>query len=121
MDYEHLTRDELITLIRALAAKRPGRETHDPNTGFLTLGVREEQEFERSPYPIRIFDRESLQYLVVNDAALKLYGYTREEFLKLTLFDTRHPDGPAAGGRSGTAAQGRGTFCLRVPFPGQVR
>ena len=40
---------------------------------------------------MRIFDHSTLRYLAVNDAALRLYGYTRSEFLRLTAFDTRHP------------------------------
>jgi len=40
---------------------------------------------------MRIFDHATLHYLAVNDAALKLYGYTRTEFLELTAKETRHP------------------------------
>jgi hypothetical protein len=41
---------------------------------------------------MRIFDHATLRYLAVNDAALNLYGYTRAEFLKITIRDTRHLD-----------------------------
>lgn len=33
-----------------------------------------------------VFDAETLQVIEVNEAALRLYGYTREEFLRLTLW-----------------------------------
>jgi len=59
--------------------------------GFPEFGELQRRDFESSPRPMSIFDRGTLQYLAVNDAALKLYGYTREEFLALTLRDTRHP------------------------------
>jgi len=59
---------------------------------FSSFGEWEKHNFETSSYPIRIFDHETLRYLAVNDAALRLYGYTREEFLRLTPLDTRHPD-----------------------------
>ncbi|MDP2643748.1 MAG: PAS domain S-box protein [Desulfobacterales bacterium] len=36
---------------------------------------------------ILIFDGETKQYLDVNDAATSLYGYSRKEFLKLTIYD----------------------------------
>lgn len=39
--------------------------------------------FEGNPHPIWIFNQVSLQFLAVNDAALRSYGYTREEFLSL--------------------------------------
>src|SRR6266581_8789104 len=37
--------------------------------------------FESSPLPMWVLDDESLRFLAVNDAALRLYGYSREEFL----------------------------------------
>jgi len=94
MDCQDLSRNELIALVQALQEEK--RRTQCPQTGagsrFLAFGEREEREFEQSPYPIRIFDHETLRYLAVNDAALKLYGYTRKEFLELSPLDTRHPD-----------------------------
>lgn len=50
------------------------------------------QQLHNDPTPAAIFDQETLRCLAVNDAALRLYGYTREEFLGLSLSDTRHPD-----------------------------
>ncbi|MGX5816983.1 PAS domain S-box protein [Chitinophaga lutea] len=45
--------------------------------------------FRHNPQPMWIFDRKSLRFLAVNDAALFTYGYTREEFLTLTILDVR--------------------------------
>jgi two-component system cell cycle sensor histidine kinase/response regulator CckA len=39
--------------------------------------------FEASPVPMFFVDSEGLGFLQVNEAALRLYGYTREEFLSL--------------------------------------
>ncbi|MDF3071223.1 MAG: Blue-light-activated protein [Polyangiaceae bacterium] len=39
--------------------------------------------------PLFIYDRESLSYLAVNDAAVAHYGYSQEEFLRMTLKDLR--------------------------------
>jgi hypothetical protein len=36
-----------------------------------------------------IFDRETLAFLDVNDAAVKEYGFSRQEFLTMTLRDIR--------------------------------
>src|SRR5688500_2977664 len=56
------------------------------------IGPAELQLLDKSPTPTAIVDHETLRFLAVNDAALRLFGYAREEFLGLTLSDTRHPD-----------------------------
>jgi PAS domain S-box-containing protein len=48
--------------------------------------------FESSPLPMWVLDDESLRFLAVNDAALRLYGYSREEFLSMSVADLRRPD-----------------------------
>lgn len=48
--------------------------------------------FESNPLPMWIYDLETLAFLAVNDAAVDQYGYTREEFLKMTIRDIRPPE-----------------------------
>ena len=48
--------------------------------------------FYKSPLPKWIYDEETLRFLEVNDAAVRLYGYAREEFLRMTLKDIRPVD-----------------------------
>ncbi|TPE43081.1 PAS domain S-box protein [Pontibacter mangrovi] len=54
-----------------------------------------EQHFKRlfnfNPIPMYEYEQRSLKILEVNLAALKEYGYTREEFLNLTVLDLRPP------------------------------
>lgn len=45
--------------------------------------------FQQNPQPMWIFDLESLTFLEVNDAAVEHYGYSREEFLSLSVKDIR--------------------------------
>jgi len=45
-----------------------------------------------NPEPIFIYDGENLRFLEVNDAALMLYGYTREDFLQMDLTDLYSPE-----------------------------
>lgn len=48
--------------------------------------------FERSPLPIWIYDTESLQFLAVNEAAVRHYGFSRAEFLSMTVSDMHPPE-----------------------------
>lgn len=45
--------------------------------------------FESNPHPMWIYDTDTLRFLFVNDAAMFHYGFTREEFLSMTLRDIR--------------------------------
>ncbi|HWB26279.1 MAG TPA: PAS domain-containing protein [Chitinophagaceae bacterium] len=45
--------------------------------------------FEMNPCPMYIFDNSSLNFLDVNNAALEQYGYSKKEFLSLTLKDIK--------------------------------
>ncbi|MEX1071169.1 MAG: PAS domain S-box protein [Anaerolineales bacterium] len=45
--------------------------------------------FNNHPVPMWIYDLETLAFLEVNDAAVANYGFTREEFLSITIKDIR--------------------------------
>lgn len=45
--------------------------------------------FETNPNPMWVYDTKGLQILAVNKAAISQYGYSREEFLYLTITDLR--------------------------------
>lgn len=45
--------------------------------------------FECHPDPMWIYDRETLRFLEVNNAAIAKYGYSRDEFLAMTIKDIR--------------------------------
>lgn len=48
--------------------------------------------FESCPNPMWVYDLETLKFLAVNDAAIQQYGYSREEFQKMTVMDLQIPD-----------------------------
>ena len=50
---------------------------------------RSQQLFETNPQPMWVYDLETLRFLDVNNAAVRNYGYSREEFLRMTLLDIR--------------------------------
>ncbi len=45
--------------------------------------------FESNPHPMWVYDLETLSFLAVNDAAIHHYGYSRDEFLSMTIKDIR--------------------------------
>ncbi len=48
--------------------------------------------FESNPHPMWIYDVETRAFLAVNDTAVRRYGYSREEFLAMTLDEIRTTD-----------------------------
>src|SRR5579859_469292 len=58
--------------------------------------------FENHSEPMWIYDLATLRFLEVNDAAIRRYGYTHEEFLHMNLNDIRTPEvlGPAPSAMS---------------------
>jgi two-component system, cell cycle sensor histidine kinase and response regulator CckA len=48
--------------------------------------------FQQSPTPMWVFDRESLRFMEVNAAAVARYGYTRDQFLGMTIREIRPPE-----------------------------
>jgi PAS domain S-box-containing protein len=48
--------------------------------------------FDLNPNPLWVFDSQTLDFLEANKAAVELYGYTKEEFLTMTLKDIRPPE-----------------------------
>ena len=45
--------------------------------------------FEKNPNPMWVYEVDTLRFLAVNDAAIDGYGYSRDEFLAMTLADIR--------------------------------
>jgi PAS domain S-box-containing protein len=84
----------------------PIRDRLDETVGFrglarditerkqVELALRDSEEryrllFESTPQPIWVYDEETLRFLTANEAATHTYGYTREEFLSMTIDDIR--------------------------------
>src|SRR4029078_7791644 len=59
--------------------------------------IRESEEryrklFELNPQPVWVYDRNTLDFLAVNNAAVQTYGYSRDEFLSMTILEIRPPE-----------------------------
>ena len=72
-----------FTAYRAARSGRLLRErTLDAEARFRPL-------FEKNPNPMWVYDRETLRFLEVNDAAVELYGWSHDEFREMTLLQIR--------------------------------
>lgn len=69
---------------RFMSRLRPSRAAAPGGQPFEAI-------FEHNPLPAWVFDAASLRFLAVNLAAMREYGYTRDEFLAMTLLDVRPP------------------------------
>ena len=90
-DYEPTKGDEsLMGIVASAIGVEEGRRSAEAE-------VRESEEkyrllFENNPLPMWVYDPETLAFLAVNDAAIDHYGYSREEFLSITIKDIRPPE-----------------------------
>ncbi len=58
--------------------------------GGLRQSVEEHRAlFENNPFPVWVYDSLTLRFLAVNEATVCEYGYTHEEFLRMTLMDVQ--------------------------------
>ena len=55
-----------------------------------------EMLFNRNPLPMWVFDRTTFRFLAVNEEAIRHYGYSREQFLSMTVVDIRPSEDAAA-------------------------
>lgn len=74
-------RGDVVGFIAVRSDDTPG-DARPPGTTYR--GV-----FEQSPIPTWIVDMDTLRFLVVNEAAVAHYGYSRAEFLRMTVADIR--------------------------------
>ena len=61
----------------------------DELTARHKMEMRYRQLFDANPDPMAVLDRDTLRYLAVNEAMVRQYGWSREEFLTMTAADIR--------------------------------
>lgn len=61
------------------------RAAHEANERYGML-------FESNPQPMWVFEVDTLAFLEVNQAATRQYGYSRDEFLSMTIMDILPPE-----------------------------
>lgn len=74
--------DTLLIMVAAVAFYRP-----------LQRAISQYRRLYRDiPTPMYVYDRHTLDFLAVNDAAIKRYGYSYSQFLNMKATDIRPPD-----------------------------
>lgn len=81
----------VLFLMRRL---RDERQTLEKTVAVRTAALIESEAqyrlfFESNPLPMWVFELKSLRFLAVNDAAVRHYGYSRDEFLAMSVLDIR--------------------------------
>jgi PAS domain S-box-containing protein len=79
-------RDRSSMILRDITERKRTEETlHESEQSFRFL-------FKNNPLCMWVYDLKTLSFLAVNDAAVNKYGYTRDEFLSMTLKEIRPPE-----------------------------
>ena len=82
--------DLLPTIIEKVISKQQlVREREQIYEAFIESEARYRKLFESNPHPMWVYDLETLRFLAVNEAAVKHYGFSLDEFLTMTIEDIR--------------------------------
>lgn len=85
---DYLLKDELSasnlykSILYSIERKKKSAELEESEKRYSDL-------FQLSPQPMWVYDLETLEFLNVNNAAIRHYGYSLEEFLNMTIRDIR--------------------------------
>ncbi len=90
---DYLLKDRLARLGPAVEHALEAKHLRDAQRQAEAILRRSEQNFRNlfanNPLPMWVYDRDSLMFLDVNEAAIAHYGYSREEFLSMRITDIR--------------------------------
>jgi PAS domain S-box-containing protein len=90
---DYILKDRLTRLPAAIDTILRQRKTEKEKLEATEKLKRSEEKYRtlffKSPLPKWIYDYETLRFLDVNEAAILQYGYSREEFLYMTIRDIR--------------------------------
>jgi len=80
---EHSGQNILLSVLKDVQREDDAKyDRQESITGYSIL-------FDHNPSPMWIYDVATLRILKINDAAVKIYGYTEDEFLTMTIRDIR--------------------------------
>lgn len=78
-----------VISVMSLVLAANATQRREIDAGLRLSEQRYRELFEYNPQPTWVFDYDSLRFLAVNQAAIDHYGYSRKEFLSMTLADIR--------------------------------
>jgi PAS domain S-box-containing protein len=116
---DYVPKGNLLRLIpaveRELRETKVRRSQHFAEEALRASEERYRVLFESNPIPMWVYNRTTWRFLQVNEAAINHYGYSREEFLTLSVLDLRpEEDIPlllrARPGQTNLAPLTRGTW-----------
>jgi two-component system cell cycle sensor histidine kinase/response regulator CckA len=93
---DYVLKEHLARLPLAVARALEERALRDARS-FMVDALRQSEAnslflFAHNPLPMWVFEEETQQFLQVNDAALRHYGYDRMDFLRMTACDLHPPE-----------------------------
>jgi two-component system cell cycle sensor histidine kinase/response regulator CckA len=102
----NVQRDAAGKPVKVLGSIQDVTEIKDVMNALRDSEERYRTLFESNPHPMWVYERDTLRFLAVNDSAVLSYGYSREEFLEMTIEDIRPTEDRAALRASAKAASG---------------
>ena len=75
-----------------LAMEREIARKQDAESRLRDSEQKYRELFENNPHPMWVFDDETLRFLAVNQAAVRHYEYSRDEFLSMEITAIRPPE-----------------------------
>lgn len=93
---DYILKDRLTRLPaaieKALKQNQVNREKNETLSRLFKSEKKYHDLFDKNPMPMWVLDEENFRFLDVNKAAVMHYGYSREEFLEMSLLDIRPDD-----------------------------
>ncbi len=94
--HDYLIKGNLVRLVPAVERElREATERQKRHRAEQALRESEERYrllFESNPNPMWVFDLETSAFLAVNEAMIAHYGYSKDDFLRMTIADLRLPE-----------------------------
>jgi len=81
--------DEMTNEITVLGTVQDITDMHTTREELKRSEMLYRNLFNNNHFAAGLMEKESMRFLEVNDTAVKLYGYSREEFFQLTAYDIR--------------------------------
>jgi hypothetical protein len=112
----HLFEQVAQDISNALTSIETARSIAEAQAALAQSERRYRTLFDVNPHPLAVIDVETLRFLAVNDAAVSDYGYSREEFLALTMRDVTAPEEVSAAAAAISRVLPDGSFRTSGPW-----